>query len=220
MAQYGPEALLARDPSTGVATVLLGATVQVTSPASGVTATVSGPNLTLTGPAGPATYRVTPAGGVQGDPITVQLRPLGAETATLVGGFLDPALSPGETQTSFVAAQETTTSTAFVNPTTPQAVSVVVPASGQVLLEIGSFLSNTGTGFTLVSVELSGANVQAAGPPLVVQAGGVSGFGVDAGRTFLLNGLAPGSTTFTMKVRALSGTATIGNRSLTVTTLA
>lgn len=77
--KYGPEALLARDTSTGVASVLVGATVQVISPTTGVTGSVDASgNLTLTGRPGPAKYRITPSGGVQGPEISVELLPVGS----------------------------------------------------------------------------------------------------------------------------------------------
>lgn len=126
-----------------------------------------------------------------------------------------------------VATQEATTSTSFTDLTTPgPAVTIDVPASGKVLVTLSAFMWGSGAGvLTSMNLAASGANTHAAADTwggldaesrsAIANSWAGSGHGT-AERTFLLTGLAPGSTTFTAKYATSSGTSTIRNRVLTV----
>ena len=106
---------------------------------------------------------------------------------------------------------ETTTSSTYTDlATVGPAVTVVVPASGMVLISVtaGMVSSNGNAGY--MGFVVSGANTSAATDPLALNLQG-NQF-VKASATFLLTGLTPGSTTFTAQYRTTGGTETIHNR--------
>ncbi len=122
--------------------------------------------------------------------------------------------------TASVVTQQATTSTSYTDLTTVgPAVTVVVPASGMV--EVTIDVSATGSANNLyqyVSVALSGANTAAASDSYAAMTPGSLNT-AQINSTFLLTGLTPGSTTFTLKYKsAFAGTATFDTRKLTVKT--
>lgn len=123
---------------------------------------------------------------------------------------VNTALVRADVQRASVSNDESTASTTYVDLTSVgPAVTVTVPASGRVLLTIGSAFYHTAAGnFGLVGVALSGANTVAAADAnaLQVWASTTQTNGADTSATLLLTGLTPGSTTFTCKYRV--GTAT------------
>jgi hypothetical protein len=151
------------------------------------------------------------------------------------------ALSALRTASAFVAMAETTTTTAsWVDLATPgPEVTLTVGASGRVLVTIGAGMSyeavrgfGVQTAGARMSFAVSGANTVAASAERAL-------FGqikynslqtpnfdttlsavLDASKTVLLSGLAPGSTTFTAKYRAVSsGTASFEDRQIAVTAI-
>jgi hypothetical protein len=104
-----------------------------------------------------------------------------------------------------------TASTSYVNPAGMPAVAFTV--NTRVRVFISANLQNLSAGETsFVSVALSGTNTVAAtdGLALWYLAHDANEQG-QFGTTFEIGGLSPGSTTFTMKVRAGGGTAVISN---------
>ncbi len=122
-----------------------------------------------------------------------------------------------------VNASETTTSLTYVDlPTTTDQVTIVVPASGKVLLSFSSqFSQNTTNQYCIVSYELSGANTRS---PLDIDS---IYFKVNAspahdfyfGKTKVLKGLTPGATTFKLKYRVTGGTGSFAYRDISVVAL-
>lgn len=134
-------------------------------------------------------------------------------------GLDDGAVTPNKlslgAQNSRVATTQTTTSTSYTNlSTTGPSVTITIPTSGRILLSFGARVSNnTGGGWGLVSYDATGANTISASDNYA------AGFRVatandecTAERTEVLTGLTPGSTTFTVKYRAVAGTAQFLNR--------
>lgn len=117
-----------------------------------------------------------------------------------------------------VATAETTTSASYADlATTTDQVTVTVGASGVVLVMIQSQASNTGGNYNYTGFALSGANTVAASDAYCIQAvchaGGVY---MQTGSTFMMTGLTAGSTTFKMKYKTNTGTATFANRRISV----
>ena len=138
----------------------------------------------------------------------------------------DGAITPNKlllgASSNRVNTTQTTTTTSYTNlGTTGPSVTITVPASGRVLLSFGARVSNTSSGgWGLVSYDASGANTISASDTYS------AGFRVATAndectveRTEVLTGLTPGSTTFTLKYRAVAGTAQFLNRYLSVVPL-
>lgn len=120
--------------------------------------------------------------------------------------------------------------------TTGPAVTVTVPASGVVKVSLAANMSNSSqAGYMSMGFAISGATTQAAGTAnaagevMTLDLGGAvqSGSGgtiwtpqLQCGATYLLTGLAAGSTTFTAKYNQFgtAGTATYANRYMIVET--
>lgn len=134
------------------------------------------------------------------------------EILTLLG---DSGAAGGEFAT--VATSQTTTSTTFADLTTPgPAVTFTVPANGKIKMTLSASLSNSSTGWVLMSAVLSGANSNAAsdGYALTFTAGANNQ--MQASRVMVITGLTPGSTTFTCKYRVTANTGTFALRDILV----
>lgn len=120
---------------------------------------------------------------------------------------------PSGTVGATVDTTETETSGTYddmatVGPT----VSVVVPASGRIMVGIHAGLDNSGTGNTLMSFAGTGVNTIAASDGLAI-----ANTGTDErmySGVFLLTGLNAGATTLTAKYRVSANTGTIRLRRL------
>jgi hypothetical protein len=124
------------------------------------------------------------------------------------------ALAARTITSASVATSETTTSTSYTDLAT-SGPAVATVTGTQALIAPYSAMANSGTGFSVMGVAVSGSSSIAA-----TDAHAVGGpFGTNGGRVsglFLVTGLTPGSNTFTAKYRVLSGTGTFVDRSLTV----
>jgi hypothetical protein len=122
-----------------------------------------------------------------------------------------------------VATSETTTSTTYADlTTTTDSVTATIGSSGKALVIIGATLSSSTTAVAAVGFAISGATTQAAADTQNLQytAPFASNNAQSFGRSFLLTGLAAGSTTFKMKYKAQSAsTATFANRHIIVIAL-
>lgn len=120
--------------------------------------------------------------------------------------------------TADVAASETTTSTTYANlTTTTDQVTVPVGSSGKVLVFFQAKMSNSGANYNYVSFELSGANtVSATDAHCIQHASSAANVARQSGTPLLFTDLTPGFTTFKMKYRTNTGTATFSNRRITV----
>lgn len=111
---------------------------------------------------------------------------------------------PPDGDGAVVATDETTATTSYTDLTTPgPAVTVTVPASGKVLIGWSAQLYDV-TGNAFMSVALSGENTVAATDDYCLFVPTAAGSGQFAFAT-MLEGLTPGSTTFTCKYRAGGG---------------
>jgi hypothetical protein len=113
-----------------------------------------------------------------------------------------------------VLTQQSTTSTTYANLTTPgPAVTLVVPASGRVLISVTAGIQTTqGGALGFMSFAMSGANTSSGNDATALNL-----LGNDfqkASASFVLSGLTPGSTTFTAVYRTSAGTSTFQNRSI------
>jgi hypothetical protein len=118
---------------------------------------------------------------------------------------------------------ETTGSTTYTNLTTPgPSVTVVVPASGRVLIALtAGIFTSTGGGLGYMSFRCSvvGGDCTAGGSD-VTALNLLGNNRQKATATFVLNGLTPGSITFTAVYRSSGpGTASFQNRSIWVAPL-
>lgn len=137
-----------------------------------------------------------------------------ADHETIAARVNELLVAPGYTM---IAAAETTASATYTDLTTAgPAVTLTVPASGKVEVVISSEMSNA-SGTALASYAVSGASTVAADDDRSI--GSNSSTRHTSSRTMLVTGLTPGSTTFTMKYRSTSGTATWVRRSIFVRTV-
>lgn len=160
--------------------------------------------------------------------------PFGAEATTapinnIISNVqdLDDRLEPVEVisnaDTTIVATSQTTTSTSFTDlATAGPAVTAVVPASGKVLLSFGCHIANSvDAGTTLFSIAVSGANTVAAAADSIYTCpyqASANGFG-NVSKSLVLEGLNPGSTTFTCKYAVAANTGTFRQRYISVVPL-
>ncbi len=122
------------------------------------------------------------------------------------------------TQSTSVSASETTTSASYADlTTTTDQVTVTIGSSGSALLFFGAQLTNSGANYCYIGVGISGATTTAASDTTCIQAAVHSG-GVlkNYSNTLLLTGLTAGVTTFKLKYKTNSGTATFANRRISV----
>lgn len=137
-----------------------------------------------------------------------------------VGAQIASQMGSGAAEAARIDTTESRGTTTYGDLTTPgPAVTVTVPASGQVLVTLtASMDQSSASGFGLMGVTLSGANTVAAADAVSIAKQGTN-FETASG-TYLLTGLVAGSTTFTAKYRAdTAGTADFSRRNLVVTPL-
>lgn len=153
--------------------------------------------------------------------------PLSAARLTHMEDGIDDAhdlydLGAGAAAQSFISTEESTTSTTYVDLTTtgPQ-VTVDVGASGKVLVMAGARIrSGTADQGGFASVALSGGNTSAATDDRAVGLrAGVANQSQRASFVEMMEGLAAGSTTFTVRYRSTTDTASFANRELVVVPL-
>jgi hypothetical protein len=130
---------------------------------------------------------------------------------------LEPVTASSSAQ---VTTSQTTASATYTDlGTTGPAATVIVPASGKVLIIIGAELANSATGISIMGVAISGATTTAApAQNLFLYIGGAGGTsnGGSWSRSTVLTSLTPGSTTFTAKYKSTAGTGTFGQRDIFV----
>lgn len=126
----------------------------------------------------------------------------------------------GQVGHSYIFTGESTASSAFTDLTTPgPSVTLDVPDSGTVKVTVSATMTNaTGDG-CLMGVALSGANTVGVDTGVALR-NDLETHTLGASRTHVLEGLTPGTTTFTAKYRRrTSGSAEFSGRDLTVETL-
>jgi hypothetical protein len=119
------------------------------------------------------------------------------------------ARTPGA---NYIATSQTTASTAYVALATVGP-TVTATTGTSALVAISAGTSNSGSGFSLMGYNISGASTIAAGDERAI------GTGAFGGAIFLQTGLTPGSNTFTAVYRVQSGTGTFSTRNLMVVPL-
>lgn len=165
----------------------------------------------------------TPANGVTIDGLNIKDNKLTTSNSVVTANITNAAVTPDKLSSAGNQASITTGQSmgatsygdmASVGPS----VTVTIGANGLAYIVITAQLSNNNlNSFTFASFVASGANTIAASDlRAALQKAIVAND--DGTRTFsyLATGLTPGSTTFTMKYRVSSGTATIGNRYISV----
>lgn len=140
--------------------------------------------------------------------------------ATITAKTLTDVEGPSvNTKTATVATAEGTSSTTYTDlATTTDTVSATIGTSGMCIVIIGATISGSlGGAVGYASFAASGANTVAAADANAYAVGAVGG--LTAGQQSYittLTGLTAGSTTFKMKYRTTTGTATCSNRTITV----
>lgn len=127
-----------------------------------------------------------------------------------------PQISTGITAAANAATVSSSSAT-YISPASNNiAVTVVVPASGQVQVCISGlvFMTTNNVGDGYMSFVLSGANTVASTDARSISNRNTAGIGM--GACFLLTGLTPGSTTFTTQIRCSADTVNILNRNISV----
>ena len=117
--------------------------------------------------------------------------------------------------TDVVATSQDTTSTSYTDLATVGP-AVTVTTGPLALVVVRGAISNSGTGSSRMSYEVSGASTQAAADAQCVGVFGTAGTGVLGGDMSLATGLTAGSNTFTAKYRVSSGTGTFSTRRILV----
>ena len=134
-------------------------------------------------------------------------------------------LATGAATSALLVTDESTSSTTYVDlATTTDTVTVTIGSNGLALLTLFSGMyNNTATGHANCSFAASGANTIAASGQKSIDyqiATASANTSVQFGATFLLTGLAAGSTTFKMKyVMSVAGIAHFFNRQIAVVPL-
>ena len=129
---------------------------------------------------------------------------------------------PTGATTAKVATSETTASTTYADLTTAgPAVTVTIGVNGKALVTVYADLSNnTANNLSWMGFAVSGASTVAAADEFAMF---MQAYAVDSrdrkGTTFLVTGLAAGSTTFTAKYKAANGTLRAIDRKITVVPL-
>lgn len=130
-----------------------------------------------------------------------------------------PLVGGGVPVVDAVATSQTTTSTSYTDLTTSgPAVTVTVPASGQIIVVINSDIANTNVTTTRIGFALSGANTASAADTSALRYEDSANLVNTTVAVIPVTGLTPGSTTVTLKYKVASGTGTFSNRRLTVLT--
>lgn len=114
-----------------------------------------------------------------------------------------------------VATSEDTTSTSYTDLATVGP-AVTATTGPRALVVVRTATSNSGTGSSRMSYEVSGASTVAASDTQCVGVFGTAGTGALASDVSLVTGLTAGSNTFTAKYRVSSGTGTFSTRRITV----
>lgn len=136
-------------------------------------------------------------------------------------GLNDAAVTPDKITSGAVTARyDTLTGTASTSYTTianSPSVTTTVPASGKVLVTVGSHVKNDTTSRTYISFTLSGANtlVSYDGHAYMAQSYPAN-TEYEGSRSTLLTGLTPGSTTFQTQNRVTGGTGYYTYRNIIV----
>lgn len=126
-------------------------------------------------------------------------------------------LPSADADAATVATSQGTTSTTYTDlATTGPAVTIVVGATGLMLVGIGcSQVNNIQDNINHMSFALSGSNTLAAADEnAVADRSNLASNGNVIGRTFLLEGLTPGSTTVTAKYKTNANTGTFADRKI------
>lgn len=114
-----------------------------------------------------------------------------------------------------VLTAESTSSTSYIDlATTTDTITVTVGPSGMVQLMMSMQVGNNFTGINYMTFAASGSNTIAASDDwaLIIRYSSASSVVGAAGVTYLLTGLAQGSTTFKLKYKTSSNTATFSDR--------
>lgn len=141
-----------------------------------------------------------------------------AKATTLGGYFVTTSLNEiaervGARQT--IATSETTGSTSFTDLAT-SGPAVTVTTGPLALVIFGAEQSNSGSGSTRSSVDVTGASTIAAADVRSLTLSGTAGAEFQASHSVFYDDLTPGVNTFTMKYRVSSGTGTFARRRLIV----
>lgn len=191
----------------------LSSAVTVAKGGTGVTTLGSGNVLVGAGTSAVTTTKAAPTGDFVGTTDTQTLTNKTIDGSQLVNTSVGPSKLNLAPATSYVATDESTTSTTYADLSTVQSVTVTVGANGLALAMwyVGSY---NVAAVKYVSVAVSGSSTVGANNDWSVRNDSASAFKEEAHHLF--TSLTPGSNTFTLKFRTASGTARFFERRLTV----
>jgi hypothetical protein len=121
------------------------------------------------------------------------------------------------TDAAQVDTEQTTTSTTYADLTTAGP-AVTITTGTRAIVRISALMYQTTGGTGFVSVAVSGATTVAANDTDALTYASTT-FGSSMSRDILIDGLTPGSNTFTMKYRTTANTLNAGRRTISVTPL-
>lgn len=127
------------------------------------------------------------------------------------------AVAPRTSVTAYVQASQTTSSTSYTNLSTVGP-TVTATTGTRALVLITCDISNTDDAYSVASFEVTGATTVAANDDNAIhyRDSASAAHSVRSTSHTLLTSLNPGSHTFTMKYKVLSGTGHFGRRRITV----
>lgn len=167
-----------------------------------------------------ATGAVTTAKIADSNVTTAKIADSNVTTAKIADGAVTPLKLALGQDSDYISTNQTSSSTSYTDLSTAgPAVTVTVPASGSVIILMNTHIANSVSSNTsLMSLALSGANTVSAADDsrytIIMQAAG-NGYQTRS-LVYLVEGLTPGSTTFTAKYRVSAGVGTWRHRQLTV----
>ena len=172
----------------------------------------SGDELAIVDSSASTTKKITRTNLLKGAPLPADT----VDTQAIADGAVTTDKLDLSETTDGVDTSQSTTSTSFTNlATAGPAITIDVPASGKIWLSFGANIANSVTGGnSYIALAVSGSNTVSASETgiygLSYQSSG-NAWG-QTGKSFLVTGLTPGSTTFTMKYKVSTGTGTFRNR--------
>lgn len=157
---------------------------------------------------------------LSGDPVLEEMMAIAADLGAVMSGFpksTSTFLQSSTLQGAIVATSESTASAVYTDlATVGPSVTLTVGPSGVIITIVSANAANTVGGVNcLCSAALSGSNTVAATDKQSAFCDSVgAGLTYRVGAVGVFSGLAGGSTTVTMKYKAVAGTATFLDRHL------
>lgn len=183
--------------------------------------TISAPTITNPTITVDTISEFTAANGVTIDGLNIKDSKLNTANSVVTSNITNAAVTADKLglnpQQSYLATDQGTTSTSYVDLATVQSVTATIGANGVALVTWSAGIYNVAASKRM-SVAVSGATTLAASDDWSIR-NDVAAFQGTQLMTHLFTGLTPGSNTFTLKFKTASGTAQFFERNLLVVPL-